>query len=191
MKTRKILLNFFHPNFKNSRGNRALLARAKDMPQVTFRDLCAEYPNFKIDIKKEQALLLAHDVIVFQHPFYWFSCPALMKEWMDRVLEQGFAFPPGVGDKLNGKSWLSVVTTGGPFESYRSGAFNNFTISELLRPFQQAANLCGMTWIAPCIVHSVLPAGISGYKNVSTEELAQYADEYQAKLLELSQDFGN
>lgn len=38
----------------------------------------------------EQQLLLEHDIIVFQH-FYWYSCPAILKEWMDRVLEYGFA----------------------------------------------------------------------------------------------------
>ena len=27
-----------------------------------------------------------------QFPLYWFSVPAIMKGWMDRVLAQGFAF---------------------------------------------------------------------------------------------------
>jgi glutathione-regulated potassium-efflux system ancillary protein KefG len=38
-------------------------------------------------------------VIVFQHPLYTWSCPALLKEWLDRVLSRGFASGP------EGTSW--------------------------------------------------------------------------------------
>lgn len=48
-----------------------------------------------IDTPYEQALLREHDVIVFQHPLYTYSCPALLKEWLDRVLSRGFASGPG------------------------------------------------------------------------------------------------
>lgn len=34
-------------------------------------------------------------MIVFQHPLYTYSCPALLKEWLDRVLSRGFASGPG------------------------------------------------------------------------------------------------
>ncbi|CAK8715160.1 Glutathione-regulated potassium-efflux system ancillary protein KefG [Candidatus Electronema halotolerans] len=178
----RILLNLFHPNFAHSRGNRALAEAAGKLINLTCRNLYQEYPDFKIDAKKEQSLLLEHDLIVFQHPFYWYSCPALLKEWQDKVLEQGFAYPPGVGDKLNGKYWLSALTTGGAQDAYRSGGFNNYTISELLRPFQQTANLCGMTWLPPFVIHSVLPPGIAGFKNISDEELGQRAEVYRTFL---------
>ncbi len=65
-----------------------------------------------INVKREQALLSEHDIIVFQHPFYWYSCPAIMKEWMDLVLEYGYAYGPEA-HALNGKQWLSAITTGG------------------------------------------------------------------------------
>jgi glutathione-regulated potassium-efflux system ancillary protein KefG len=180
--SKKILINIFHPDLKNSRGNKTLCDALKDFPNSTVRDLYAEYPNFKIDAKKEQRLLLENDLIVFQHPFYWYSSPSLLKEWQDRVLEQGFAFPPGVGDKLNGKIWWTVLTTGGPQDAYRSGGFNSYTISELLRPFQQTANLCGMKWLPPYVVHSVLPKGVAGFKNISEKELLDSAVLYRAEL---------
>ncbi len=178
----RILLNLFHPDFGNSRGNKILAEGVRELPLVKFREMYREYPDFKIDVGKEQQLLLDHDLIVFQHPFYWYSCPALLKEWQDRVLVQGFAYPPGVGDKLNGKHWLTALTTGGPEDAYRSGGFNNYTISELLRPFQQTANLCGMTWIPPFVVHSVLPPGIEGFKSVSDDEIREYAKKYRELL---------
>ena len=82
----KILLNLFHPDLDNSRGNKILIERVRDLPNVTFRDVYRECPGFKINVKHEQQLLLDHDLIVFQHPFYWYSCPSLLKEWEDRVL---------------------------------------------------------------------------------------------------------
>ena len=179
MSTPRILLNLFHPNIDKSRGNKILSECVRDLANVTYRDVYREYPDFKIDVKHEQQLLLDHDLIVFQHPFYWYSCPSLLKEWEDRVLEQGFAYPPGVGDKLNGKHWLTVLTTGGPDVAYRSGGFNNYTISELLRPFQQTANLCGMKWLTPVVVNSVLPSGITGFKNLSDDDIKKCAEEYR------------
>jgi len=175
----RILINLFHPDIRRSRGGRILAEAVRDLPGVIFRDLYETYPDGKIDVEPEQRLLLEHDLIVFQHPFYWYSCPSLFKEWEDRVLEQGFAYPPGVGDRLNGKHWLSVLTTGGPEEAYRSGGFNNYTISELLRPFQQTANLCGMKWLPPFVVHGVLPAGIEGFRNITDDELRERAGEYR------------
>ncbi|MDC0358991.1 NAD(P)H-dependent oxidoreductase [Oligoflexia bacterium] len=180
----KILINIFHPDLTRSRGNRMLSDAVLALPNATVRDLYLEYPDFKIDTQREQELLIDHDLIVFQHPMYWYSSPALLKEWEDRVLEQGFAFPPGVGDKLKGKHWVSVITAGGPVEAYRSGGYNNFTISEFLRPFQQTANLCGMVWITPLVVHSVLPEGIAGYKNICDSELEDHAGAYRLFLEE-------
>ncbi|MBF0420982.1 MAG: NAD(P)H-dependent oxidoreductase [Magnetococcales bacterium] len=181
----KILLNIFHPNIAESRGNKVLVDTVRSLPNLKIRDLYAEYSGWQIDVKKEQELLLNHDVIIFQHPFYWYSCPALMKEWLDRVFEQGFAYPPGVGDKLKGKCWLSVVTTGGSSDAYRSGGFNNWTMSELLRPFQQTAFLSGMRWLPPFVVHGILPPGIEGYRNISEDELAENGKNLRSHLADL------
>ena len=35
---------------------------------MTFHDLYEAYPDFDIDVRREQALLLAHDVIVLPAP---------------------------------------------------------------------------------------------------------------------------
>jgi glutathione-regulated potassium-efflux system ancillary protein KefG len=180
----RILVTLAHPDLASSRANKRLLEVARDIEGVTVNDLYARYPDFKIDVKREQQLLLDHDLLVLQFPFYWYSCPALLKEWEDRVLEQGFAFPPGVGDALKGKHWLTVTTAGGSEDAYRSGGFNNYTMSELLRPFQQTANLCGMVWHPPFVVHSILPAGISGYKSLTDEELDRRVGQYDACLRE-------
>ncbi|KAG2469836.1 NQO1 dehydrogenase, partial [Polypterus senegalus] len=44
------------------------------------------------DIMEEQKKIKAADLIVFQFPLYWYSVPAILKGWFDRVLTQGFAY---------------------------------------------------------------------------------------------------
>jgi glutathione-regulated potassium-efflux system ancillary protein KefG len=119
---------------------------------VTVDDLYENYPDFLIDGEREQRRLLEHDVIVFQHPMYWYSAPALLKEWQDAVLELGFAYGEG-GDKLHGKRFMQAVTTGAPHGSYRHGGKAHFEIPELLRPFEQMAHYCGMSCLPPFITH--------------------------------------
>ena len=171
----KTLWYVIHESLASSRGNKALLAAARNVPGATIVDLYAEYPDFTIDVEREQQRLRDHDLVVFQHPFTWYSSPALFKEWQDKVLTYGFAYPPREGSALHGKGWLSVITTGGPEWSYRAGGYNNFTMSELLRPLQQTCYLCGMRWLSPFVVHAVLGGDYGPIKAVTDAELAGLA----------------
>lgn len=153
--TRKILVQFAHPVIERSRVNRRLLEALRDVDGVTINDLYEEYPTFSIDVDREQQLLLDHDVIVFQHPFYWYSVPAILKEWQDLVLEHGWAYGAG-GTQLVGKLTFNAMTTGGPANAYRRDGYNRFSIRELLSPWDQTAHLCGMRFLAPFTVHAAL-----------------------------------
>ena len=115
---------------------------------MTFADLYADYPDFQIDIDREQARLLEHDVIVFMHPLYWYSTPAILKEWQDLVLEHGFAYWAG-GAALHGKIFLDALTAGGAEAAYCAEGYNYFSIRELLHPLEQTAALCGMLYLPP------------------------------------------
>ena len=103
-------------------------------------------------MKKEQELLSAHGALVFQHPFYWYSMPPLLKLWMDTVLEYGWAYGPG-GRALAGKDFQLSITAGGPFDSYRAEGYNTFPIEAFFPPYEQTARLCGMRWHAPLVLH--------------------------------------
>ena len=151
----RVLILFAHPAPHKSRINRHLIASVKGLTNVTVNDLYEEYPTFDIDVQREQELLLTHDIIVFQHPFYWYSSPAILKEWEDLVLEYGFAYGAG-GTRLHGKLFLTAITTGAPQEAYRRLGFNFFTIRELLAPFEQSAKFCGMRYLPPFVVHEAL-----------------------------------
>ncbi len=155
---RRILVLFAHPVLERSRVNRRLVDAIRDIENVRIHDLYEEYPTLAIDVKREQKLLLEHDVIVFQHPFYWYSAPSIMKEWQDLVLEHGWAYGVG-GTHLRGKITLNAVTTGGPVTAYQKGGYNRFTVRELLAPWDQTAHLCGMRFLAPFAVHGALRIG--------------------------------
>jgi glutathione-regulated potassium-efflux system ancillary protein KefG len=170
----KTLVLFSHPALEKSRANKALLARVADLEGVTVHDLYECYPDFQIDVHREQALLEEHQRIVWQHPFYWYSTPALMKEWFDVVLQFGWAYGKS-GTALVGKTVRSVVTTGGGQEAYCKDGQNRYTVRELLRPLEQTARLCGMTYEDPLVIYGAL--------HLDEAALAAAADSYRSWLL--------
>lgn len=174
----KILIEFAHPAFQKSRINSQLVAAVKNMPGVTFNNLYENYPDFFIDVKKEQQLLLNHDIIIWHHPFYWYSSPALLIEWMDLVLEHGWAYGEQ-GHMLEGKKVMSVISTGGRKEVYSKEGRNLHTINEFLVPFKQSALLCRMEYLPPFVVH--------GAHTITHEKISVYAHNYQ-KALDLLRD---
>ena len=175
----RVLVLFAHPALEKSRVNRRLAAAVADLPGVALHDLYEAYPDFDVDVKREQDLLVAHDVLVVQHPFYWYSTPALVKQWEDLVLEHGWAYGTG-GTALRGKRWLSVVTTGGREAAYAAGGTNRFTMRQLLAPLDQTAHLCGMIFLPPFVVH--------GTHRLADQEIAAAADEYRAVVEALRDD---
>jgi glutathione-regulated potassium-efflux system ancillary protein KefG len=159
----RVLLLYCHPNAGRSRVNRVLRQTVSNLEGVTVHDLYEAYPDQHIDVPFEQELLLAHHTVVFQHPFYWYSTPPLLKAWMDLVLTWGWAYGRG-GTALTGKRLLCALTTGGAEHSYGSEGFNRFTLRQLLAPIEQTAALCHMVFLPPFAVHGthrIDPAGVA------------------------------
>lgn len=151
----KPIVYLVHPGQRHSHANRAMAEAATRLEGLSFVDLYAEYPRHDIDVSREQDRLLKHDVIVFQFPLYWYSTPSLLKEWQDLVLQHGWAYGHG-GDKLNGKTLLLAVTTGGSEDAYSHDGYQNHPIRDFLRPLEQTARLCGMRFARPYVLHSAL-----------------------------------
>lgn len=144
----KILNLVFHPNLEQSRVNRHWKAQLEKSGKITTsRDMYAEYPDFRIDVEKEQQLLLEHDRVVFQFPIYWWSMPPLLKQWLDDVLQYQFAFG-SEGNKLKGKDMQIICSAGGQARYY-SGFHMFATVPEILKPFQLTANLTQMNYAQP------------------------------------------
>lgn len=153
-----------------------MLQAVEGIEHVTVRKLYDLYPDFYIDVKAEQRQLEEHDVIVWQHPFYWYSAPPMLKEWIDLVMEHGFAFGHE-GNALKGKKVLTATTTGGRQEAYRKEGRNNFTMRQLLAPFEQTVNQCKMTYLPPFIVHGSLL--------IDEERIRKAAEDYKKIIISL------
>ena len=147
-----ILILLFHPLLHKSRVNRELIKSTQDLEGVTIRMMYDLYPDFNLDIKEEQRMLLEHDVIIWQHPFYWYSSPSLLKEWIDIVLAHGFAYGRE-GKALSGKTVMTTISAGGRREVYQEGGRSKYTIRQLLAPFEQTVRLCNMQYLPPYVVH--------------------------------------
>ncbi|GGI15799.1 NAD(P)H-dependent oxidoreductase [Gottfriedia solisilvae] len=163
----KTLVIVAHPNLDQSKVNKTWMNRLQQ-EDLTIHNLYAQYPEFEIDVEKEQKLLLEYDRIVFQFPFYWYSTPALLKQWQDSVLSYGFAYG-SEGNKLHGKELMLVISSGGPSEAYQAGGYNQYTMSELTRPLQATANLCGMHFLPSFL--------LQGMMNLTDEKLQESAEE--------------
>lgn len=182
---RNVLIILAHPNLANSQINKALISAVKNSiknnDNLTIHDLYFAYPDGVIDIDIEQEKLQKADVVIFQHPFYWYSAPALLKEWFDLVLQFDYAYGPN-GNALKGKQWLSVITTGGSKFAYCTEGHNRFTIRQLLTPFDQTAHLCEMEFLPPFVAHSSRNLG------KTPDKLTQLCEQYQSFVAELLDD---
>lgn len=176
---KKILVLFAHPALEKSRVNRQMIQGIEKVSGVTFHDLYQLYPDFFIDVQREQELLLRHDIIIMHHPLYWYSAPPLMKQWIDLVLEHGWAYGRE-GKALAGKQLLNVITAGGGKQAYCDQGYNQYTIREFLKPFEQTACLCSMKYIPPFVVH--------GTHQMTYGDMQNAAEEYRAILRILVSD---
>ncbi|MRG47495.1 NAD(P)H oxidoreductase [Chitinophaga sp. SYP-B3965] len=169
----KILILFAHPAFERSRIHAALLKATAGLQDVTVHDLYEAYPDFDVVPKIEQKLLTEHDVIIFQHPFYWYSGPALLKQWLDLVLLHGWAYGHE-GVALKGKYLMNVISTGGKEMSYSPEGHHGYPLKQFMLPFLQTATLCHMHYLPPFVVHDA--------NELNAAQLDKYAEAY-AKLL--------
>ena len=148
----KILVIYSHAYPETSKAGNAILEVFQATPSFEVRNLDALYPDLgKIDVVAEQQALLEADVIIFQHPIFWFGVPAALKRWMEVVLQHGFAYGTD-GDKLHGKKFIHSFTAASGADAY---------VGELERvicaPFEATANYCGMEYVQAFPLYGQFP----------------------------------
>jgi glutathione-regulated potassium-efflux system ancillary protein KefF len=147
-------------------------------PFVSVCSLYDRFADFSIDVEAEQQALLEADVIVWQHPLYWYSVPPLLKLWFDKVLAYGFAYGDGAA-KLRGKRCQWVVTTGGDEAAFDDGGIHGHAFERFAPPIEQTAVFCNMRWQPPLVVH--------GARRVDDRTLLRASEQYRARLTALSE----
>lgn len=169
-----IYLVYAHPYPSQSRAGRALVDAVRDLPGLEICSLYDRYPDFDIDVAGEQAALRRAALVVWLHPLFWYSVPALLKHWFDTVLSYGWAYGEGA-PALGAKDCLWVATTGGAPASYSAAGVHRRPFDEYAAPIEETARFCGMTWLPPFIVH--------GAPEIDGPALAARAAELRARLL--------
>jgi len=168
MSRNRVLIIFAHPLFEKSHAHKALISHIPKSEYITIRDLYELYPEFNIDVKIEQEALEQNDIIILQHPMYWYSCPPILKQWIDLVLEYNWAYG-SKGNALQGKFLFQTITTGGNKENYNSKGKDRFTIYELLEPFNQTAQVCKMIYLPPYVIHGTHKMAEKDYENAAID----------------------
>ena len=117
------------------------------------------------DVMGEIAKLKWADAIIFHFPLWWYSMPAILKGWVDRVFAYGFAY--GVGEhsdakwgerfgegSLLGKRGMVITTTGG-WKAHYSPRGINGPIDDILFPINHNIFYYpGAAVLPPFVVHS-------------------------------------
>lgn len=121
--------------------------------------------NLTADVIEEQEKLKWADLVIFQFPLWWYSMPAIMKGWFDRVYSCGFAYAVGevndkkLGDRfgeglLEGKKAMICVTMGG-YETHYSKRGINGSIDDILFPINHNLLFYPGFTVLPSVVNYV------------------------------------
>ena len=140
-----------HPTIQTSSSQQFFLATLKGEDFVTIRHLdevwCEAKPHFTRVIEEKALVESGAKRLILQFPMYWHQAPAVMKEWIDTVMSKSALFAKQI------KELGIVVTLGVKEEAFRAGGKEQFTISELLRPFQALANAMSWNYLPNFEVH--------------------------------------
>ncbi|MFA2694688.1 NAD(P)H-dependent oxidoreductase [Bacillus mycoides] len=142
----KTLIVLAHPSIATSFINKRWVEELKKYPeQYTVHNLYNVYHDGNIDIQKEQKLIEEHDNLVLQFPIQWFSCPPLLKKWLDDVFEHGWAYGSNGGDKLKDRKIALAVSAGIKKDDYSAdGRYP--TLQHLLSPFETTFSYCSANY---------------------------------------------
>lgn len=180
----KVLIVSGHTNLQgDSVANKNIIANLKELlPSSTIIDLGSM--DYKFDVKKEQQLLLDHDIIVMQFPLFWYSWPSAMQKWVEDVFTHGFSHG-STGNKLKGKKILFSLTTGTGEEAYSKNGFMKHEIGEFLYPMDAVANLAQMQNLGFVCTYGVSYSMRSSKK----DEIQRKANEHAKRVVEALRSF--
>jgi NAD(P)H dehydrogenase (quinone) len=132
------------------------------------------------DVKAEQDKLEWADAVIVQFPLWWFSMPAILKGWFERVYSHGYAY--GVGEYTDkrwgnrygegvfaGKRAMILMTTGGWPHHYSARGING-PMEDLLFPINHGILYYpGFDVLPPFIVYNAQRLEAERFDVVSSE----------------------
>jgi len=139
--------------------------------------------GFAVDLESELQKLAWCDVMIWQFPLWWFSVPAILKGWVDRVFAMGRAYGAGKvfeNGPFQGKRALLSLTTGGSAADYQPGGLQG-DLAGVLRPIHRGMlQFTGFTVLAPQVVYGPI--------RLSQVEREALLDSWATRLLSLADE---
>lgn len=182
----KTMVVISHPTIQTSSSQQFFLATLKGEETVTVRHLDEVWserkPHFTRATEEKVLLESGAQRLILQFPMYWYQAPAVMKEWIDTVMSKSATFAKQI------KELGIVVILGVKEEAFRAGGKEQFTISELLRPFQALANTMGWKYLPIFEVHQ-FDYKTEGAKQVLLVEYLQYVTKNHHGTLKNTEDW--
>ncbi|MGX4763968.1 NAD(P)H-dependent oxidoreductase [Holzapfeliella sp. JNUCC 72] len=151
----KVHIFVSHPDVNNSVTQqffKSTLALADAEVEVTVLDEQI-MQNQQFNRKQHQENILAADHVIFQFPLYWYSAPYSLKKWQDDIFTNRFINELTKLNQLKRKSLSLVINTGQPQKDFQPGQKSQFSLNEILRPYQVFANELGFNYLTPFIVY--------------------------------------
>ena len=151
--------NLYADNFKAIADWDDFNLNEREMNSQYFLAQQDAYKNQKlsVDISSELTKIAWADHIIFQFPLWWFSTPAILKGWLDRVLVKGFAYDTGKifnDGLLKGKTASLVVTTQSPESAYQANGVHQTTINTFLHHIHHTLRFVGIKTLAPFVIYA-------------------------------------
>ena len=151
--------NLYQQQFDPTSGRHNFTSRKN--PNVFKQQAEETYANqvagFVPELEQEMEKLEQCDLMIWQFPLWWFSVPAILKGWVDRVFAMGRVYGGGriyENGLFTGKRALLSLTTGGGPEHYRPDGLQGDMLG-ILRPLHRGIlEFTGFTVLAPHITYS-------------------------------------
>lgn len=175
----KKLVIVTHPEIGASNVNKRWLSKIRSLGSgISVHELHRRYRvGDTIDVEFEQNLLLEHDTVIFQFPFYWFSMPPLLKRWLDEILLPGFAYGSTPDErKLTEKKFGAAISAGILEQDYCRDGRYRYTVEELLAPLAATVSYIGGEYLQPFMFYGA-------EYSPSSADLERSADDYARYLL--------
>ena len=166
-----------HPYLQTSNTHKNISQKLAELEGVTVRHIDElETDQGHFAAQTEQALWDDADSIVLEFPLYWYHSPASLKQYLDDVLTDNWAYQNAY--KLAGKNLVVLTTTGGVEDLYSSTGEHGFPIAQILTPYKSLASFTKMNYLPELVIYAAnfLPA----------EELSSEVDRICAEIQKLT-----
>lgn len=143
-----------------------------------------EHNGFVEELSIEQEKVEWCDLMIWHFPLWWFSIPAILKGWQDRVFAMGRFYKGGhlyEDGMMKGKKVLLAITTGTEYEAYQYGGFYNGDMESILRPIHRGMfEFLGFSVLKPQICYAVA--------HITNDERKKELEKWESRLMQIEEE---